>query len=42
MVMNVDAKGPGAAANIHQGDILVSWDGKPISKLQSLLEIVGP
>jgi S1-C subfamily serine protease len=42
MVMSVDPKGPGAAANIHQGDVLVSWDGQPISKLQPLLRSLGP
>jgi S1-C subfamily serine protease len=42
MVMSVDPKGPGATANIHQGDVLVSWDGKPISKLQPLLRSLGP
>jgi S1-C subfamily serine protease len=42
MVMSVEPKGPGAAANIHQGDVLVSWDGKPISKLQLLLRSLGP
>ena len=42
MVMSVDPKGPGAAANIHQGDVLVSWDGKPIGKLQPLLRSLGP
>jgi S1-C subfamily serine protease len=42
MVMSVDPKGPGAAANIHQGDVLVSWDGKPISKLQTVLRSLGP
>jgi S1-C subfamily serine protease len=42
MVMSVDPKGPGAAANIHQGDVLVSWDGSPISKLQPLLRSLGP
>jgi len=42
MVMSVDPEGPGAAANIHQGDVLVSWDGKPIGKLQSLLRSLGP
>ena len=42
MVMSVDPKSPGAAANIHQGDVLVSWDGKPISKLQPLLRSLGP
>jgi S1-C subfamily serine protease len=42
MVMGVDPKGPGAAANIHQGDILVSWDGKPIGKVQALVRSLGP
>jgi S1-C subfamily serine protease len=42
MVMSVDPKGPGAAANIHQGDVLVSWDGRPIGKLRQLLRALGP
>jgi S1-C subfamily serine protease len=42
MVMSVDPKGPGAAADIHQGDVLVSWDGKPIARLQPLLRSLGP
>jgi S1-C subfamily serine protease len=42
MVMSVDPKGPGAAASIHQGDVLVSWDGKSVSKLQPLLRSLGP
>jgi S1-C subfamily serine protease len=42
MVMSVDPSGPGAAAHIHQGDVLVSWGGKPISRLQALLRSLGP
>jgi len=42
IVMSVDPTGPGAAANIHQGDVLVSWDGKPLSKLRPLLKSLGP
>src|SRR4029077_14722675 len=42
MVMSVDPKGPGAAADIHQGDVLVGWDGKPIGKLRQLLRALGP
>jgi S1-C subfamily serine protease len=42
MVMSVDPKGPGVAANIHQGDVIVSWDGKPIGTLQPLLRSLGP
>src|SRR5262245_11089062 len=42
MVMSVDLKGPGATVGIHQGDVLVSWDGKPVSTLQPLLRSLGP
>ena len=42
MVMSVDPRGPGAAANIHQGDVIVSWDGETISRLQPLLRSLGP
>ena len=42
MVMSVDPTGPGAAANIHQGDVIVSWDGETISRLQPLLRSLGP
>ena len=42
IVMSVDPKGPGAAANIHQGDVLVTFDGKPIGRLQPLLRSLGP
>jgi S1-C subfamily serine protease len=42
MVMSVDAKGPGAAAGIYQGDVLVSCDGKPVAGLQALLRSLGP
>ena len=42
MVMSVDPKGPGAAADIHQGDVLVSWEGKPVGRLQPLLRSLGP
>jgi S1-C subfamily serine protease len=42
MVMSVDATGPGAAAGIHQGDVLVTWDGKPVAGLQTLMRSLGP
>jgi S1-C subfamily serine protease len=42
IVMSVDPKGPGAAADIHQGDVLVSWEGKPLGKLHALLKSLGP
>src|SRR5262245_46552722 len=42
MVMRVDTKVPGAAAGVHQGDVLVSWDGNPVSKMAQLLRSLGP
>src|SRR5262245_12255745 len=42
MAISVDPKGPGAAADIRQGDILTKIDGKPVGKLQSLLGSLGP
>jgi len=41
-VMSVDPKGPGKAAGIHQGDILTTWDGKPIDHMRALLRALGP
>jgi S1-C subfamily serine protease len=42
LVMSVDPKGPGAAAGIHQGDVIVAWEGKPITRLQALVRSLGP
>lgn len=42
MVMSVDAQGPAMAAGIGQGDVIVSWNGKPIEHLKTLLRSLGP
>jgi S1-C subfamily serine protease len=42
MVMSVDSTGPGAKAGIHQGDVIVSWAGKPITGVGELLRALGP
>jgi S1-C subfamily serine protease len=42
IVMSVDPEGPGAAAGIHQGDVLVTWDGQPIERLRPLIRALGP
>jgi S1-C subfamily serine protease len=42
MVMSVDPKGPGAAADIRQGDVMTSVDGKPVGRLQPLMSSLGP
>jgi S1-C subfamily serine protease len=42
MVMNVEPEGPGAKAGVHQGDIIVAWNGEPIRHVRSLLRALGP
>jgi S1-C subfamily serine protease len=41
MVMSVDATGPAAAAGIHQGDVIVGWNGTPIGRLRPLIRSLG-
>jgi S1-C subfamily serine protease len=42
MVMTLDPKGPAAAADIRQGDVLVTCDGQRLRGLQDLQAILGP
>jgi len=42
MVMSVDSKGPAAKAGIHQGDVIRSFEGKPIASVGGLQRALGP
>jgi S1-C subfamily serine protease len=42
MVMGVEPNGPGAAAGIRQGDLVLAWDGQPIEGMRGLLGALGP
>jgi S1-C subfamily serine protease len=42
MVMSVDPNGPGAAAGVRQGDIIIKWNDQPIQGLRMLLRTLGP
>jgi S1-C subfamily serine protease len=42
MVMSVAKDGPGAAAGVHQGDMILAWNGEAISGVQQLLRALGP
>ena len=42
MVMSVDPNGPGAAAGVRQGDVIVAWDGRPVEAIGALLRTLGP
>jgi S1-C subfamily serine protease len=39
---SVDPKGPGAAAGVRQGDVIVAWDGEPIRGVHQLVRALGP
>jgi S1-C subfamily serine protease len=42
MVMSVDSAGPGAAAGVRQGDLIVGWNGQALSGVRSLRRTLGP
>jgi S1-C subfamily serine protease len=42
MATSVDLKGPGAAAGVRQGDIIVAWNGEPIRGVHQLVRALGP
>lgn len=42
MVMSVDGKGPAAKAGIQQGDVIRSFEGKPIASVSNLQRALGP
>ena len=42
MVMSVDPNGPGAAAGIRQGDLIINWNDQEIQGVRMLLRALGP
>lgn len=42
MVMTVASAGPGAAAGVRQGDVIVRWNGRPIDGVKSIVRELGP
>ncbi len=42
MVISVDPRGPGAAAGIFQGDVIVAWAGEKVRGVRALLRTLGP
>ena len=42
MAISVDLKGPGAAAGVRQGDIIVAWNGEPVRGVHQLVRALGP
>jgi S1-C subfamily serine protease len=42
MVMSVDPNGPGAAAGVRQGDLIIKWNDQRIQGVWVLLRALGP
>ncbi|MDM0072765.1 S1C family serine protease [Variovorax sp. J2P1-59] len=42
MVMAIDRDGPAAKAGLHQGDVIVAWNGEAVRSVQALLRALGP
>ena len=42
IVMSVDPTGPGSAAGVRQGDVIVKWNGERIRDVRLLLKALGP
>lgn len=42
MVMGIDRDGPGAAADVRQGDVILAWNGEPVRSVHMLLRALGP
>jgi S1-C subfamily serine protease len=42
LIVNLDRDGPGAAAGLHQGDIVISWDGQTLADFAASLRALGP
>ena len=42
MVMSVDPTGPGSAAGVRQGDLIVKWNGERMRDVRTLLRALGP
>jgi S1-C subfamily serine protease len=42
LVVSLDAAGPGARAGLLVGDIITSWNGKPVGRVREIMHLLGP
>jgi S1-C subfamily serine protease len=42
LVASIDAAGPGARAGLLIGDIITTWNGKPVGRVREIMDLLGP
>ena len=42
LVVDVDPEGPSKRAGLFVGDIIISWNGKPIDRVSDVMHLLGP
>jgi len=42
LVVSIDPDGPSARAGMHVGDIVATWNGKPIDRVREVMRLLGP
>ena len=42
LVIDVDPEGPSKRAGLFVGDIIISWNGKPIDRVRDVMNLLGP
>jgi S1-C subfamily serine protease len=42
LVVDVDPEGPSKRAGLLVGDLITSWDGKPIDRVRDVMHLLGP
>ena len=42
LVIDVDPEGPSKRAGLLVGDIIISWNGKPIDRVRDVMHLLGP
>lgn len=42
LVVSIDPEGPSARAGLLVGDIIVTWNGKPLDRVRDIMHLLGP
>jgi S1-C subfamily serine protease len=42
LVVSIDPQGPAARAGMYVGDIVTSWNGRPVERVREIMRLLGP